>query len=302
MGEFMDIKKAKQYVKEQARPLELELYRYFFENGTQQAVIEELVKFQNEDGGFGHGLEADNWDPNSNPISTNDAIITLYKMKALKKDAKIVLDIVSYLKSQDSFDAQKRRWLFAIDSNKDYPHAIWWEKDRKDDGISAFNPTVSLATFMLCFGDNPDYYEELIKEAFADLETTKEISGDALKCYLLSYELLRENKIDDVISFAKTKELLIKRIEDEICKDKSKYGIEYVSRPSDFFQGIYAEFMSDEIRKWVEVEQSILSNLQKEDGGFDISWTWNTPYPEFEQARNWWRPKVTMNMLLFCSM
>lgn len=302
MGEFMDIKKAKQYVKEQARPLELELYRYFFENGTQQAVIEELVKFQNEDGGFGHGLEADNWNPNSNPIATNDAIITLYKMKALKKDAKIVLDIVSYLKSQDSFDAQKRRWLFAIDSNKDYPHAIWWEKDRKDDGISAFNPTVSLATFMLCFGDNPDYYEELIKEAFADLETTKEISGDALKCYLLSYELLRENKIDDVISFAKTKELLIKRIEDEICKDKSKYGIEYVSRPSDFFQGIYAEFMSDEIRKWVEVEQSILSNLQKEDGGFDISWTWNTPYPEFEQARNWWRPKVTMNMLLFCSM
>ena len=37
-----------------------------------------------------------------------------------------------------------------------------------------------------------------------------------------------------------------------------------------------------------------------EDGGFDITWKWYTPYPEaYEQARAWWRPRITIEKLLF---
>lgn len=42
-----------------------------------------------------------------------------------------------------------------------------------------------------------------------------------------------------------------------------------------------------------------LKKYQNEDGGFDISWKWYTPYEEFEQARIWWRPRVTLEKLLF---
>ncbi len=59
------------------------LYHYFYEGGSKQKIIEELAKYQNEDGGFGHGLEADNWNPNSNPIATNDALITLHRISAM---------------------------------------------------------------------------------------------------------------------------------------------------------------------------------------------------------------------------
>ena len=46
-------------------------------------------------------------------------------------------------------------------------------------------------------------------------------------------------------------------------------------------------------------EKEILGKLQMKDGGFDITWKWYTPYPEFEQARAWWRPRITIEKLLF---
>ena len=183
----MNKSKAIKYITENARPLELAVYRYFFEGGSNRNVIGELSRFQNSDGGFGHALEPDFFNPNSSPIATNDAIITLARVKALDRDSDMVKGIAQYLDTHESFDEDKKRWLFAIDSNKDYPHAIWWEK--KGDGISKFNPSVSLATFMVCYGKRTPIYEEIIKEAIEYLRNG-EISGDDVNCYLLAYELL----------------------------------------------------------------------------------------------------------------
>ncbi len=218
----MDKNKAIKFISENARPLDLAVYKYFFEQESNQAVIDELSTFQNADGGFGHALEPDFFNPNSSPIATNDAIITLSRVNALDRDSEMVKGIVRYLSSHDSFDEDKKRWLFAIDSNKDYPHAIWWEK--KGDGISKFNPSVSLAAFMVCYGKRTSLYEEITKEAIEYLKDG-EISGDAVNCYLLAYELLTSNSIDDIIDLNVFKDLLSKAIESCICKDISKYGL-----------------------------------------------------------------------------
>ena len=293
----MNINKAKKFISNNARPLELAVYKYFFENESNQAVIDELLKFQNADGGFGHALEPDFFNPNSSPIATNDAIITLSRVNALDKGSDIVKGIVSYLESHDSFDKDKKRWLFAIDSNKDYPHAIWWEK--KGDGISKFNPSVSLAAFMVCYGKRTPLYEEIIKEAIEYLKNG-EISGDAVNCYLLAYELLTSHSIDDIVDLNAFKTSLSKAIENCICKDISKYGVEYVPMPSVIFTGKYMEFITPEIIPLINAEKDILGKLQMEDGGFDITWKWYTPYTdEYEQARNWWRPRITIEKLLF---
>lgn len=294
----MNIATAKEFVKTHARPIDLAVYRYFFEHGSNKDVVKELEQYQNEDSGFGHGLEADYLNPNSSPIAVNDAIITLYKVGALKKDLKMCHDIVRYLNSHDSFDEEKRRWLFAIDSNKDYPHAIWWEKN-ETDGIHGFNPTMSLAAFMLCYGDRPDYYESILLEGIEYLKQTVDWGADALKCYLLAYSLLKDNSIDCAIHMEDFKALLSMKIFDAICKDTDKYGVEYVAMPSDLFAGCYTDFITPEIQPLIDSEKEILNKLQKEDGGFDISWQWYTPYPEFEDARKHWRPRLTIEKLLF---
>lgn len=288
---------AKQFIMQNARPVDLAIYKYFFENGSNRKVIDELSKYQNKDGGFGNGLEIDFWNPNSSPIATNDAIITLYRVGALEQNVTMVNGIVRYLESHDSFDEDKKCWLFAIDSNKDYPHAIWWEKN--DDGIHGYNPTISLAVFVVCYGKRTLLYEDIIRAGLKYLEDNDDVSGDALKCYLLAYELLRNHNIVDIIDLKYLKSLICKRINDAICKDIEKYGVEYVPMPSDFFAGTYLEFITPEIKLLIDAEKAVLGKLQKEDGGFDIYWDWCTQYPEFEQARNLWRPRLTIDKLLF---
>ena len=296
----MDKNAAINFILQNARPLELAIYKNFFEHESSQAVVDELLIFQNSDGGFGNALEPDFFNLNSSPIATNDAIITLYRANALDRNSDIVKGIVKYLESHDSFDKNKKRWLFAIDSNKDYPNAIWWEK--KGDGISGFNPSISLAAFWVCYGNRTPLYEEIVKDGFECLETTEEISSDSLKCFLLAYALLKSNGINNIIDLEHFKDLLCKAVCNSICKDISKYGVEYVPMPSDFFCGTYSEFITSEIKPLIEAEKNILGKLQMEDGGFDITWKWYTPYSEFEQARAWWRPRITLEKLLFNEM
>ncbi len=294
----MNTEAAKNFIINNARPLELALYDFFYENAEKETVIAELAKYQNEDGGFGNGLEADNWNPHSNPIATNDAIITLDRIGALDKDSAIVKGIIRYLSSHDSFDEEKKRWLFAIDSNADYPHAIWWKKD--GDGISHFNPTVSLAAFMVCMGsvNDREYYAQIVQEAFSVLFELEKC-GDELKCYMLAHQMLSDFGIKDVINLEATKKGIEDKLLEIICSDTTKYGVEYVPVPSDFFCGIYKVFLTDEIKPLVSAEKDILGKIQKDDGGFDISWQWYTDYKEFETARDWWRPRLTLDKLMF---
>lgn len=333
---------AKIFIKEEARPLEKALYYFYFpeeyaeeeqtvaevpseeipegpsddtaETETKYTseyfkneVLEELKKFQNDDGGFGHGLEADNWNPNSNPIATNDALIFLQRIGALSKDNELVQGIVKYLSSLDSFDEKKKRWYFAIESNDLYPHASWWEKGR-GDGIRGFNPTVSLAAFMVCFGEDKDFFRDLTKDAFEYLENTHDIQSDELKCFLLALTLLKDLKKSEPkhpvfkdVDIDKASETMKQRIEECVCPDTWKYGNEYVAMPSDFFAYANEEYLTDELKDLIKEELACYVVIQKSDGGFDISWKWYTNYKkEFETARKWWRPRLTIDKLLFC--
>lgn len=289
---------AKRFVEENARPVDLAVYRFFFEGGSNQDVVGALAAFQNEDGGFGHGLEMDYLNPYSSPIATNDALITLWRVGALRRDLPMVRGMVRYLDSHDSFDEDQRRWLFAIDSNRDYPHAIWWEK--QGDGIHGFNPTMSLAAFMLCFGRRAALYERIVREGLAYLEENEDVSGEALKCFLLAEAMLRESGVEDVIPLERLRAVIARRLDAAICKDTGKYGVEYVPVPSDFFAGMFSRYITPELVPLIAEEKRALERLQRADGGFDITWEWGTPYAaEFEQARRLWRPRLTIDKLLF---
>ena len=114
----MDTLKASNFIKNNARPLEKALYSYFYENGTRGKVIHELLKYMNDDCGFGNALEPDNWNRNSTPITVNDAVMTLFKTGALDEKSRLTDRIAHYLSSHDCFDEEKRRWLFAVESRE----------------------------------------------------------------------------------------------------------------------------------------------------------------------------------------
>lgn len=289
----MDVQKAKQFIIENARPLELCKYRALFEGGPKGAVIEELKKFQNPDGGFGNALEPDNWNPNSTPITTNDAIICLYECGALPEAGEMAGDIARWLKSGDGFDSEQRRWRFAVESNRDHPHAVWWEPG---DGKESWNPTVSLAAFLCCV-EVGEQWKELVREAFSQLESVEEIGSDEVKCFMLAHGLLELYGVSDVIDLPRAREAVKRAVGLAMCKDVEKYGVEYVAGPSAFGD---CRYWPEGIEELVRADLAATDRLQMEDGGFDITWKWYTPFErEFEQARDWWRPRVTMEKLGF---
>jgi hypothetical protein len=58
---FEDFLKLKKLVYRSARPLEFTMWKCVFENGSAEDFFGVLSAYQNEDGGFGHNIEANLW-------------------------------------------------------------------------------------------------------------------------------------------------------------------------------------------------------------------------------------------------
>lgn len=63
--------RAVNFIRGNARPLEKSYLEYRFFNEDEKNVLDELEKFQNNDGGFGNAIEPDLRMPYSSPMSTS---------------------------------------------------------------------------------------------------------------------------------------------------------------------------------------------------------------------------------------
>ena len=134
--------KARVFVYRNARPLDLARWQYHFENGSKEAVLTALAAYQNEDGGFGHALEPDAWNPNSAPIQTWTATEILREIYFTDNTHPIIAGILRYLDSGAEFTGHF--WYNAPGSNNDYPHAPWWHTESDSTCHNDYNPTACL--------------------------------------------------------------------------------------------------------------------------------------------------------------
>ena len=87
--------RAADFLARQARLLEQRLYATLFEGAPAAGVVEALRGYQNEDGGFGHGLEPDKRCPASQPLDVQVALETLVAAGA--SDAAMLQRACDYL-------------------------------------------------------------------------------------------------------------------------------------------------------------------------------------------------------------
>ena len=62
--------RARRFALQRARPIDHARWCFHFEGAAPQDVLDILSQYQNADGGFGHALEADFWNPSSSPMQT----------------------------------------------------------------------------------------------------------------------------------------------------------------------------------------------------------------------------------------
>jgi hypothetical protein len=131
----------------EGRLLDQARFRYFFAGGDAGGVLRALQPFQNEDGGFGHGLEPDLRTPASSVIATAQGCAFLRELGAEASEP-VVQRAIGYL--IDSYDAERRVWPIVPPAVEEAPHAPWWtysETERNFGGFLA-NPTAVVVGYL----------------------------------------------------------------------------------------------------------------------------------------------------------
>lgn len=295
----MNYNQARNFIYKNARPLDLARWKYLFEGGNKEDVLTALAAYQNDDGGFGHALEPDCWNPNSSPIQTWVATEIIHEIELADKGHLIVQGILRYLSSGKDFDGHT--WANTIASNNDNPHAPWWEHTSTAE--PSYNPTACLIAFILKFAARDSQLFalacDLAKEAYAYFKTYFPLeSAHTVFCFVKLYDYLMESDIDTLIDLAEFKDLLQKQLQYVINYDTDKWVTDYVCKPSLFISSKASSFY-EENREICEYECKFIENSQEPDGTWVITWSW-ADYPgEWSISKNWWKSNWIIKYLAY---
>ena len=295
----MNIESARNFIYRNARPLDLARWQYLFENGSKEAVLKILATYQNEDGGFGHGLEPDCWNPNSSPIQTWVATEIIKEVHLNDAEHPIIQGILKYLASTDDFNGHI--WFNTIPSNDDYPHAPWWSFTPSQE--ITYNPTACFIGFILKYAKTEsELYTRatgLAGEAFAFLKDNAPMdSMHTVSCFVELFEYLQECKWSENIDMHEFEELLQKQIKHILTQDTSVWSTEYVCKPSLFINSQKSVFYPEN-KALCDYECEFISKTQETDGTWNITWEWGD-YPEqWYISKNWWKSDVIIKNVKF---
>lgn len=281
---------AGRFVYRTARPLDLARWKFHFENGPVDSVLQALTAFQNEDGGFGNAVELDCWNPNSSPLQTWKATEVLKECGVVDSQNDVIQGILKYLSSGRDFDPVRRVWFQELASNNDYPHAIWWTY--KPEKIQCrYNPTASLAGFYLKYGERSELFWttalEIARETCRQWLTVGNDDMHVTSCMVELYEYCLEAQVE-IGDMAALHQSLIEAVTFILNREADQWDDGYVCMPSHFILSPRSIFYASNA-ELVHKEMNRILQHQLPDGSFEVPWKWWTEYPEFEVAKMWWK-------------
>ncbi|MDT8298618.1 MAG: hypothetical protein RQ801_09985, partial [Spirochaetaceae bacterium] len=120
--------KAVDFILNNARPLERQLWLHHTGRSGLDEVIGCLRAFQNEEGGFGRALEPDHRMNSSSVLATLEALSILLELKAVEDP--LGKSALNWLVDKDGpWDSQRLLWPYLPARPEDAPHAPWWNTE-----------------------------------------------------------------------------------------------------------------------------------------------------------------------------
>ncbi len=286
-----------------ARPLELSLWQYHFENNNKDTVLHNLAFYQNDDGGFGHALEEDCWNPNSSPYTTTVAINILESIGFHDAQHPIMHGIIKFLESGVS--SSDDGWLFNIPTNNDYAHAPWWSYDEKANQVEHIGVTAEIVSFIFKYvSTETALYQKAVSIAqniINKIESNDNHGDMGIYGYCKLADTIKQMELIGIINA----DILMKNIQNlvtnSIEKDTSKW-LYYGVRPSNYITSPNSEFYQNNM-EIVEQELDYLIDTRPQNDVWGITWSWfenNKKYAkEFAISENWWKASKAIEKLIF---
>jgi hypothetical protein len=288
--------RARGFIETNARPLERALFDLRFGDGGSERVIEELARFANQDGGFGHALEPDVRTPSSSALATALALRTL-KQIGCPIDHPLARSAVDRLFS--TYDAETRVWRVVPRDTNDHPHAPWWHDQngslaRTFDGFRII-PRALLVGLLHHFGRHlpADWLDRVTESTVRYVEDVDVLGGGGGSDLEYVVHLAQTGALPD-----RYKERLIARIRQEIpqvvVRDPSEWSRYCITplRAVPAPDSIGADLIEAELRQNLD----FLVEQQSPEGTWDPTWTFQYP-PEWATARREWQGILTLDAL-----
>jgi hypothetical protein len=163
------VERARGFFANWERELDRTMFAYHFDGGSRETLLAALGEYQNEDGGFGHGLEPDITAPYSNPFATELALLICLQAN-VPRDHPLLQRTVAYLEATQDEDGG---WRF---TSGVLEHAIapWfagWEWPN-------LNPACPIAGYLRELGLGSARLHERVAALFARLARPDDLLSD----------------------------------------------------------------------------------------------------------------------------
>ncbi|QGH36694.1 hypothetical protein GI584_22710 [Gracilibacillus salitolerans] len=281
------IGKSSSWIKRNARPLEAARWSYLFEGAPRDEVIHYLSAFQNEDGGFGHGIEPDFWTPDSSPMATWAAGQILMEIGA-GSDEQIVKSMLSYLSK--TCNESTGMWPSVLPENNQHPHAPWWHWREGVQDNWMFNPSAELAGFLVHWSpDNSETAQlgwKLIDKAIDHLMSSDQMDSHEINNYQQLLKIITRYADDNLIRGVSVK--INTLIENCVDRDVSAWSTGYKPLPLDFVN-VPDHPLYEKMSNLIKQNLNFYIDQLSAEGTWDISWEWGSYPEEFAVARRYWK-------------
>lgn len=275
------------WMSRQARPLEAALWRYYFEGGCPGDVTAALSLYQNSDGGFGHALEPDLWNPGSTPYTTLHAVNLLQTPELREAGQSLAKGALNYFRS--GAGREGGLWRFTLPENDRWPHAPWWHDSAETNARESLGLSAAIASFILqAAAPGEALYETALWIARRTYDALV-AEGDSGEMFLDACCALAPQWFEMGLMAEEGRACLARRVAQAIAHTPQEWA-GYVPRPSRYIQGPQHPLYPAH-RALVEAELDYLITTLPEASPWPINWHWGPMeplYPKaFALAENW---------------
>lgn len=264
----IEFEQVSRWMHRNARELDLKLWNCLFENGEAIEVADALLAYQNEDGGFGHGLDPDNWNENSLSYAVSYAIETLDMVGFHDKNHPVIQGICKYL-NETGMD----NWNFTVPTNEGYPHASFYNHEETYNKVERIGVVLSLSTFVIRYMQDTLLYQEVQKslESWISLIYQDKLGDMGPSGYIRLVEAMKEKEIKG-FDYEKLQNRLIEIVNQTMQKDEKQWE-QYGYRPSDFIKSKDSIFIEGNMEAIEKECEYLIRTLPKNDV-WPVSWCW----------------------------
>lgn len=280
--------KARDFIQKNARTVDRALFEHHFERGSVDAVLEELRRYQNSDGGFGNAIEPDLRLKGSSPFASSVGLQYCVDI-GLKADSPVIQSVMEYLLS--TYDSEHDYWTPTFMDVNEEPHAPWWHlaEIAPPEDSKWPNPSAELIGYLHRYSQlvPQDLLNQMNRRALVNLESSETIEGlYSVMCWERAYrslpEPLRSMTLDKIDRTFRTLGPLTPEMLGEI-------RVSWIARTQDSILMIRPGNVY-----WL-LEQEI--GRQADDGGWWPAWKWGQYEDVWPIAEKEWAGKITVDCL-----